>query len=42
MDQYIALTEFARQKFVEIRLPGQKMIVKPNSAILSLGCVMEL
>ena len=42
MDQYIALTEFARQKFVESGLPSQKMIVKPNFAILSLGCVIEL
>jgi glycosyltransferase involved in cell wall biosynthesis len=30
VDVYIALTEFARQKFIEGGLPAEKMIVKPN------------
>ncbi|HEY9651202.1 MAG TPA: glycosyltransferase [Coleofasciculaceae cyanobacterium] len=30
VDVYIALTEFARQKFIEGGLPGDKIVVKPN------------
>jgi glycosyltransferase involved in cell wall biosynthesis len=30
VDQYIALTEFARQKFIQGGLPAHKIIVKPN------------
>ena len=30
VDVYIALTEFARRKFVEGGLPAEKMVVKPN------------
>ena len=30
VDRYIALTEFARQKFIEGGLPGKKISVKPN------------
>lgn len=30
VDLYIALTEFARQKFVQGRLPAEKISVKPN------------
>jgi glycosyltransferase involved in cell wall biosynthesis len=30
VDRYIALTEFAQQKFVEGGLPEEKMVVKPN------------
>ena len=30
IDAYIALTEFAKNKFIEAGLPGDKMIVKPN------------
>ena len=30
VDVYIALTEFARQKFIEGGLPAEKIIVKPN------------
>jgi glycosyltransferase involved in cell wall biosynthesis len=30
VDVYIALTEFARQKFVEGGLPAEKIVVKPN------------
>ena len=30
VDLYIALTEFARQKFIEGGLPGEKIVVKPN------------
>ena len=30
VDLYIALTEFARQKFVEGGLPAEKIVVKPN------------
>ena len=30
VDVYIALTEFARQKFVQGKLPAEKMMVKPN------------
>jgi glycosyltransferase involved in cell wall biosynthesis len=30
VDAYIALTEFAREKFVEGGLPAQKVVVKPN------------
>jgi glycosyltransferase involved in cell wall biosynthesis len=30
VDVYIALTEFARQKFIEGGLPAEKMMVKPN------------
>ena len=30
MDRYIALTEFARQRFIEGGLPAEKVVVKPN------------
>lgn len=30
IDAYIALTEFARRKFIQAGLPGSKIIVKPN------------
>ncbi|ARV58405.1 glycosyl transferase family 1 [Nostocales cyanobacterium HT-58-2] len=30
VDLYIALTEFARQKFIEGGLPAEKIVVKPN------------
>jgi glycosyltransferase involved in cell wall biosynthesis len=30
IDRYIALTKFARQKFIEAGLPAEKLIVKPN------------
>lgn len=30
VDQYIALTEFARAKFIEGGLPGERIAVKPN------------
>jgi glycosyltransferase involved in cell wall biosynthesis len=30
VDVYIALTEFGRRKFIEGRLPAQKIVVKPN------------
>ena len=30
VDLYIALTEFARQKFIEGGLPADKIVVKPN------------
>ncbi|MGQ9873581.1 glycosyltransferase family 4 protein [Leptodesmis sp.] len=30
MDVYIALTEFARQKFIEGGLPAEKIAIKPN------------
>lgn len=30
IDAYIALTEFARQKFIQGNLPAEKIVVKPN------------
>lgn len=30
VDAYIALTEFARRKFIEGGIPGEKILVKPN------------
>lgn len=30
VDAYIALTEFARQKFIQGNLPAEKIVVKPN------------
>lgn len=30
VDVYIALTEFARQKFIEAGIPAEKIVVKPN------------
>lgn len=30
IDRYIALTEFSREKFMEIGLPKEKIVVKPN------------
>jgi len=30
VDVYIALTEFAKQKFIEAGLPAEKIVVKPN------------
>ena len=37
VDLYIALTEFARQKFIEGGLPADKIIVKPNFVGLDPG-----
>ena len=37
VDIYIALTEFARRKFVEGGLPAEKIIVKPNFVRPDLG-----
>lgn len=34
---YIALTEFARRKFIEGGLPAEKIIVKPNAVYLDPG-----
>lgn len=31
VDRFIALTQFARDKFIEGGLPGEKIVVKPNS-----------
>lgn len=30
VDQYVALTEFARQKFIQGGLPAERIVVKPN------------
>ena len=30
VDRYVAITEFARRKFVEAGLPAEKVVVKPN------------
>ena len=30
IDRFIALTEFARQKFISGGLPAEKIVVKPN------------
>lgn len=30
VDKYIALSEFSRQKFIEVGLPKDKLVVKPN------------
>lgn len=37
VDVYIALTEFARQKFIEGGLPAEKIVVKPNFVYSDLG-----
>jgi len=37
VDRYIALTEFARQKFIEGGLPAEKIVVKPNFVHPDLG-----
>lgn len=37
VDVYIALTEFARQKFIEGGLPANKIVVKPNFVHPDLG-----
>lgn len=37
VDVYIALTEFARQKFIEGGLPAEKIVVKPNFVHPDLG-----
>ena len=37
VDLYIALTEFARQKFIEGGLPADKIVVKPNFVGLDPG-----
>lgn len=37
IDRYIALTDFARNKFIEIGLPEAKVVVKPNFARDPLG-----
>jgi glycosyltransferase involved in cell wall biosynthesis len=34
---YVALTEFARRKFVEGGLPSERMVVKPNFVVRDLG-----
>ncbi len=38
IDRYIALTEFARRKFIEGGLPAEKISVKPNFIDLDPGC----
>ena len=38
VDVYIALTEFARQKFVQGGIPAEKIVVKPNFVHSDLGC----
>lgn len=38
VDVYIALTEFARQKFIEGGLPAEKIVVKPNFVNPDPGC----
>lgn len=42
VDVYIALTEFARQKFIEGGLPAEKIIVKPNFTYCDPGERTEL
>ena len=37
VDRYIALTEFARQKFIQGGLPAHKILVKPNFVDSDLG-----
>lgn len=37
VDTYIALTEFAKKKFVEGGLPAKKIVVKPNFVISNIG-----
>ena len=37
VDRYIALTEFARQKFIEGGLPAEKIMVKPHFIAPDLG-----
>jgi glycosyltransferase involved in cell wall biosynthesis len=37
VDVYIALTEFARQKFIEGGLPAEKIMIKPNFVYPDLG-----
>ena len=38
VDVYIALTEFARQKFIQGGIPAEKIVVKPNFVHPDLGC----
>jgi glycosyltransferase involved in cell wall biosynthesis len=38
VDRYIALTEFARKKFIEGGLPAEKIVVKPNFIDPDPGC----
>lgn len=37
VDTYIALTEFAKKKFVEGGLPAKKIFVKPNFVVSNIG-----
>ena len=37
VDTYIALSEFARSKFIEGRLPHDRIVVKPNFVAPDLG-----
>lgn len=37
VDVYVALTEFARRKFIEGGLPAEKIVVKPNFVALDPG-----
>ncbi|MGF1524217.1 MAG: glycosyltransferase [Leptolyngbyaceae cyanobacterium] len=37
INTYIALTEFARKKFVEAGLPSEKLVVKPNFVTAQIG-----
>lgn len=38
VDVYIALTEFARQKFIQGGIPAEKIVVKPNFVHSDIGC----
>lgn len=38
VDVYIALTQFARQKFIQGGIPAEKIVVKPNFVHSDLGC----
>ncbi|MEO1296698.1 MAG: glycosyltransferase [Cyanobacteria bacterium J06636_16] len=37
IDTYIALTEFARKKFIEAGLPSEKLVMKPNFVTAQIG-----
>jgi glycosyltransferase involved in cell wall biosynthesis len=37
VDLYIALTEFARNKFIQGGLPGEKIVIKPNFVVSDPG-----
>jgi len=38
VDRFIALTDFARGKFIEGGLPGERIVVKSNSIAIDPGC----